>query len=98
MPGSARSLGAFYMISRMDRARERNLRDEYLLTLYRKQKAVNFGGPQNNEDLCRELGIEYNGEATQILSVPYRQGLYRMASYVCLGEHTIAGEKVEGMD
>jgi hypothetical protein len=44
----------------MDRARERRLRDEYLLTLYRKQKAVNFGGPQSNEDLCRELGIEYN--------------------------------------
>jgi hypothetical protein len=39
-----RAFGLFCYDFRMDRARERRLRDEYLLTLYRKQKAVNFGG------------------------------------------------------
>jgi hypothetical protein len=87
------------MISRMDRTRERKLRDEYLLTLYRKQKAVNFGGPQSNEDLCRELGIEYNGEATQICQYLKGRGWIEWPLTFAWVNITIAGrEKAEGMD
>lgn len=51
---------------RVERWREQQLRDDYLLLLYEKQKAANYGCSQSNKDLCDELGIEYNGEATAI--------------------------------
>jgi hypothetical protein len=50
----------------MERWREKELRDKYLLALFKKQKEANFSCSQSNKDLCSELGIEYNGEALAI--------------------------------
>jgi hypothetical protein len=52
----------------MERWREKKLRDEYLLALYKKQKAANYACSQSNKDLCDELGIEVITATAQTIS------------------------------
>lgn len=82
----------------VERWREKQLRDDYLLLLWNKQKACNFGASTSNKELCEELGIEYNGEAVQICKYLQGKGWIQWEGFAWIHLTQLGREKAEEMD